>query len=97
MIAVSMVLIQRPQVLLLDEPVEGLAKNLAFGIMEQVYEYVRANDATALVVEHNTTLILKFCTKIHFMSQGRINASLQSSDPDVEKVLTELYFNARRQ
>jgi len=97
MLALSMVLIQRPNVLLLDEPAEGLAKDLAFSVMEQVHEYVRENDATALVVEHNTTLILKFCTTIHFMSQGHIHTSLQSSDPDVEEVLTDLYFNAGHQ
>ena len=97
MLALSMVLIQKPNVLLLDEPVEGLSKDLAFGVMEQVHEYVRENDATALVVEHDTTLILKFCTTIHFMSQGRIHTSLQSSAPDVEEILTELYFDTARQ
>ncbi len=96
MLALSMVLIQKPKVLLLDEPVEGIAQDLASKIMNEVSEYVQDNNITALVVEHNTTLIIKYCTTIHFMSQGCIHTSLQSSEPDVEEVLTRLYFDVRQ-
>ena len=95
MLALSMVLIQKPNVLLLDEPAEGLAQDLAFNIMERVQAYVQEHNASALIVEHNTTLILKFCSTIHFMSQGRIHSTLQASEPNVEDALIALYFNVR--
>ncbi len=50
MLALSMVLIQKPKVLLLDEPTEGVAQDLAFKIMEKICEYVHDNNVTALVV-----------------------------------------------
>ncbi len=96
MLALSMVLVQTPSVLLLDEPAEGLAQDLAYRVMEQVSDYIQKNNAAALVVEHDTKLVLKFCSTIHFMSQGCIQSTLQASAPDVEDILISLYFESRQ-
>ena len=92
MLALALVLSQTPRVLLLDEPTEGLVQDFALSVLHKISEYVLSTDAAALVVEHNTKILLETCSETHFMSQGAILATLSCEDPDVEDRLVELYF-----
>lgn len=92
MLAISIVMVQCPEVLLLDEPAEGIAADLGIRMMEGIVGYVRQRGACALVVEHNTALVLKYCSTVHFMAQGQIQASFCTSDAGVEQTLSDLYF-----
>jgi ABC-type branched-subunit amino acid transport system ATPase component len=53
MLAIELVLAQRPEVLLLDEPTGALSGDLALQVLTQIRDYVRRRRAAALLVEHN--------------------------------------------
>lgn len=52
MLAIEIVLAQRPQLLLLDEPTGALTEELSLQILSQVRHYVETHAAAAILVEH---------------------------------------------
>lgn len=55
MLAVELVIAQRPKLLLLDEPTASLSADLAEMVLERIADYVRNGASGALLVEHTAT------------------------------------------
>ena len=73
MLAVARAMMQRPRLLLLDEPSLGLAPLVTrelFAILERI---AREQNMTVLIVEQNANLVLKFADYAYVLESGRIS------------------------
>ncbi|AEF93626.1 urea ABC transporter, ATP-binding protein UrtD [Desulfotomaculum nigrificans CO-1-SRB] len=85
---IGMLLVQEPEMLLLDEPVAGMTKKET----EKTGELLRAiaKDRSVLVVEHDMEFVRNFAEKVTVMHEGKIlcEGSMEQvqSDPRVVEV-----------
>ena len=63
-------LVQRPKVLLLDEPTSNLDPRNQYEMMELVREVAREQHITVLIVIHDLNLALRYCDRFFFLKDG---------------------------
>ena len=63
-------LVQRPKVLLLDEPTSNLDPRNQYEMMELVREVAREQHITVLIVIHDLNLALRYCDRFFFLQDG---------------------------
>jgi branched-chain amino acid transport system ATP-binding protein len=94
-LALAMILIKKPQVLLLDEPSAGLSPRYVKDTMEKIREINAAWKTTVLLVEQNVGAALKIAEKTIIMSGGKIEFSSDNSiDLLKERVLESAFFGS---
>ena len=71
MLSIARALMGAPEVLLLDEPLEGLAPVICQRLME-VFERLAAEGRTIVLVEQHAEAALRFATRCLILSAGRI-------------------------
>ena len=71
MLAIARALMTNPQVLLMDEPTEGLAPLLVREV-GRVIESLKSEGLSILLVEQNLPLALRVSDRVHVLSRGRI-------------------------
>ncbi len=71
-LALARVLLNRPQVLLLDEPTANLDPGLARQVIRMVAELHREMHLTVIIVSHNPDLIRRYATRVVFIDKGKI-------------------------
>ncbi|MGF1503214.1 MAG: dipeptide ABC transporter ATP-binding protein [Paracoccaceae bacterium] len=69
-VVISMALLSRPQLLLLDEPTTALDVTVEAGIVELIKELAREMGTSMVFVSHNLGLILETCDRITVMYSG---------------------------
>lgn len=74
MLAIGMVMMVKPQLLLLDEPSIGLAPILVEKVMDSVKEISVRFGTSVLLVEQNVTQALRIADRIYVMKMGSIAA-----------------------
>jgi branched-chain amino acid transport system ATP-binding protein len=84
MLAIARALMANPDLLLMDEPTEGLAPLLVREV-GRVIDTLKGEGLSILLVEQNLPLALRLSDRVHVVSRGRI---VHSSTPD------ELWQNA---
>ena len=87
MLSIARTLMGKPDILLLDEPLEGLAPVICDMLMG-VFERLASNgDTTVVLVEQHTALALDFAQRVIILDGGRIvhegTASHLKANPDV--------------
>jgi branched-chain amino acid transport system ATP-binding protein len=86
MLAIARALIQNPDLLLMDEPSEGLAPIMADKIAEIVKQLV-VDGCSILIVEQNLSFTLALAKEVLVMSKGKIvfsgTAEMLSNDQEV--------------
>jgi len=65
-------LLNRPEVLLLDEPTASLDPDTADWIRTRLEDYRRARRATVLLASHNMNEVERLCERVIMMKRGRI-------------------------
>jgi ABC-2 type transport system ATP-binding protein len=65
-------LLNRPEVLLLDEPTASLDPDTADWVRGHIERYRRDNRATILLASHNMNEVERLCDRVIIMKQGRI-------------------------
>lgn len=71
-VALAKALLNRPEVLLLDEPTASLDPDTADRIRTQLEEYRRASGATLLLASHNMPEVERLCDHVLMMRTGYI-------------------------
>jgi branched-chain amino acid transport system ATP-binding protein len=88
MLAIGRVLMQRPKLLLLDEPSLGLAPLIVRKIFQIIRE-INAEGTTIFLVEQNAHMALGVAHRAYVLQTGRViksdKASVLLEDPDVKK------------
>jgi branched-chain amino acid transport system ATP-binding protein len=77
MLAIARALMTNPELLLMDEPTEGLAPLLVREV-GGVIERLKADGLSILLVEQNLPLALRLADRVHILSRGQI---VHSSGP----------------
>jgi branched-chain amino acid transport system ATP-binding protein len=70
----AMALINRPQMLLLDEPTAGINPTLINGLLERLHHANERLQITLLVIEHNMRVIMTLAQRIYCLAHGQLLA-----------------------
>jgi ABC-2 type transport system ATP-binding protein len=71
-VALAKALINRPRLLLLDEPTASLDPDSADRIRRYLQDYARGNGATMLIASHNMVEVERLCHDLLIMRRGKI-------------------------
>jgi len=71
-VAVARALAGRPQVLLLDEPTEGLAPVVVEQLTESIRNLPSALGVSVLLAEQNLAFVLRLTTRVYVLETGRV-------------------------
>jgi branched-chain amino acid transport system permease protein len=84
---IARAIVSRPQLILLDEPVSGVAVEEAHRLRELLLAINRDLGIAMVVIEHNIGFLVSLCQRISVMSEGRIiaegDAAAVVNDPRV--------------
>jgi len=81
-LAIGRVLIANPNLILLDEPSEGIQPNIVQDIARNMVELNRSTGVTIILVEQNLDMIRAMAQRCYVMDKGRIVASLDRAALD---------------
>jgi branched-chain amino acid transport system ATP-binding protein len=70
----AMALMNRPKMLLLDEPTAGINPTLINGLLERLVYANRELGITLLVIEHNMRVIMSLAQRIYCLAHGQLLA-----------------------
>ena len=84
-------MIQKPQVLILDEPFNFLDPSSQHAIKRLLQEYHQETGATILISSHNLTHTTDICPRIALLENGVIIRDIENHDNSAEQELEE-YF-----
>jgi len=71
-VSLAKALINKPDVLLLDEPTASLDPDTADWVRGHLERYCRERDATVLLASHNMAEVERLCQRVIIMKRGRI-------------------------
>jgi ABC-2 type transport system ATP-binding protein len=71
-VALAKALINRPELLLLDEPTASLDPDTADWVREHLETYRKAHEATILLASHNMFEVERLCDRVIILKRGRI-------------------------
>lgn len=71
-VSIAKALLNRPEVLLLDEPTASLDPDVGDRVRAQLTAYQRASGATLLIASHNMPEVERMCSAVLMMRAGRI-------------------------
>jgi len=80
MLAVARALMLNPRLLLLDEPLEGLAPALAARLMDAIAHVAASGDMSVILVEQHAMQALRFASQALVLDRGRIVFQGQSGE-----------------
>jgi urea transport system ATP-binding protein len=92
---VAMVLVQRPRLLLLDEPVAGMTETERLHTGELITS-IAEQGTTVLVVEHDMDFVRRFAHKVTVMHEGRILTEGTVADVQRNETVREVYLGRPR-
>jgi branched-chain amino acid transport system ATP-binding protein len=71
MVAISIGLMARPRVLMLDEPTTGLAPKVVHQLMDVIKRLNVDHSISTIIVEQNVLSMLKIADRVHIIKNGR--------------------------
>ena len=72
MLALARALVQKPKLLMLDEPSLGLSPNLVRTVFEKIVEINCENKLSILIVEQKVREVLEICNRVYSMKLGKV-------------------------
>jgi len=92
---VAMVLVQRPRLLLLDEPVAGMTQRERVRTGELVTR-IAGEGTTVLVVEHDMDFVRRFAHKVTVMHEGKVLTEGTVAEVQQNETVREVYLGRPR-
>lgn len=78
MLLIAMALLGRPELVLMDEPTEGLAPHVITELTE-VFEKLK-HETTLFIVEQNLPMVAKLADKVYAMKEGHVRAEISDRE-----------------
>jgi len=91
-LAIARALIPQPEILLLDEPSEGIQPSIVQEITTTLKKISNESDLTILLVEQNVDMILDLAEYILFIENGQIRAQATKDDLINDPALLHQYL-----
>lgn len=88
-LAIARALVSRPQLLLLDEPSDGIQPSIVFEITEQLKQINRLTETTFILVEQNLEVVQSLSQQVYIMVKGEIVHNLPTHDLSVDSLLLQ--------
>ncbi|HMJ01839.1 MAG TPA: ATP-binding cassette domain-containing protein [Conexibacter sp.] len=88
-VAIARALLRRPQVLLLDEPTEGLAPSIVEEVVAAL-DALREGGLTLLLAEQRIDVVDRLCDDVALMRGGEIVAAGAAGSPEIRELLLAL-------
>ncbi len=92
MLAIARALIANPAIILLDEPMEGLAPLVARNV-EDVVRRIREEGNTILLVEQNADVAMSLSDRAYVLSNGRVMASGTIAELRTDEAALQKYLS----
>jgi branched-chain amino acid transport system ATP-binding protein len=90
-LAIARALMSRPKLLLLDEPLQGLAP-LVIGAVEEMILELHRDGMTILMVEHNVHMTLGMCDRIFIIDSGKVVTQQNPRELSENEYVREAYL-----
>jgi branched-chain amino acid transport system ATP-binding protein len=87
MLALGMIMLNRPKLLLLDEPSAGLAPGLVKGIMEKIVEINKTYGTAILLVEQKTGEALKIAERGYLLKNGQV--AFEGTSEEIKEAISK--------
>lgn len=85
-LAIARVLVSDPQLICLDEPMEGIQPSIVQLIQEVIVKIAKQKHTGMLLVEHNVDLALECADYVYVMDRGTIVAQGETSSFNVQEL-----------
>lgn len=85
-------LVGSPNLLLIDEPTEGLAAIVIKDIFKILNDKIKNLKISAIIVEQNLSIVSKLADRIYVMKEGKISKEIDNEDKDVDISQLEKYL-----
>jgi branched-chain amino acid transport system ATP-binding protein len=91
MLAIARAMMLDPQIILLDEPTEGLMPRLV-GQIREIIEVLRQTNVSILLVEQNVPMTLAVSDRVYLMERGAIRHEAAASELSVDDDVIHKYL-----
>jgi branched-chain amino acid transport system ATP-binding protein len=88
-------LMTRPRLVLLDEPMAGIAPALALQLLEHILELRATRGTTFLIIEHDMEAIMAISDHVIVMDEGRVIARGQADEIQNDERVIDAYLGHR--
>lgn len=87
----AQVLLRRPEILMLDEPVSALDMHHQLNLLNRVYDYTKKHQLITVMVLHDLSLAAQFSDEIILLGHGKIQAKGLPIQVLTAEVVSKLY------
>ncbi|MFC7228638.1 ABC transporter ATP-binding protein [Salinirubellus salinus] len=94
LVEITRALMTDPELILLDEPMAGLPRDVTEDVIEYIERLRRDRDQTFLIVEHDMDVIMSICDRITVMESGTDIASGTPAEIKTNDRVVEAYLGA---
>ena len=91
MLAIARAMMLDPQIILLDEPTEGLMPRLV-GHIREIIEVLRKTNVSILLVEQNVPMTLAVSDRVYLMERGAIRHEAPAGELSVDDAVIHKYL-----
>ena len=87
----AQVMLRRPEILMLDEPVSALDMHHQLNLLERVVQYTHEHNLVTLMVLHDLSLAAQFSDGVILLGEGKVQAQGAPQDVLQADIIGRLY------